>query len=452
MVLVLFQYTANYATTFVAQYLGAGRQERIGSAVWQAFYFSVLAGVAFLGLIPLAEPIFTLAGHAPAVRDLEIIYFKVLCFTALPMLVTASANSFFAGRGETWTVLLVDAFGMTINIILAYALIFGRLGFAPLGIAGAGWATVGGTSASAALALILFLRPRYRARFGTLAGWRPDLRLLGRLLCFGLPSGLHVMFDVLAFTAFLFLVGRLGEAELAATNIAFTINMVAFLPMLGLSQAVGVLVGQRLGQNRPAVAERTTWTGFRLCWLYMAGVAVLYVLTPGAFLFLFENDHEPETWARVARLVPVLLRFVAVYSLFDSVNLVFSFALRGAGDTRFVMMVSLVLSWPLMVLPTWAVVQGGWGLYWAWGCASAYIIGQALIFLFRFRVGKWKTMRVIEAAPDADIPHAPTHRNGELASRRVEQRITAANGEDGPFSHSPVSLASIDDTRQTVDE
>jgi len=101
----------------------------------------------------------------------------------------------------------------------------------------------------------------------------------------------------------------------------------------------------------------------------------------------------------VAAAVPVLLRFVAVYSLFDSMSLVFSFALRGAGDTRFVTIMALVLAWPLMVLPTWATWYYGWGLYWAWAFASAYIIALGITFLLRFRTGKWKSMRVIEQAP-----------------------------------------------------
>jgi MATE family multidrug resistance protein len=219
---------------------------------------------------------------------------------------------------------------------------------------------------------------------------------------FGFPNGVQWMLDALAFTFFLFLVGRLGDVELAATNIAFAINMVALLPMLGMGQAVCVLVGQRLGQERPELAERTTWTGFKMAWLYMAAVVLLYLLVPQAFLYFFQGDDEE--WPLVARFVPALLRYVAVYSLFDSMSLIFSFALRGAGDTRFVTVVALALAWPLMVLPTWADWYFGWGLYWAWAFASAYIIALGLTFLFRFRVGKWKSMRVIEqAAPPEEI-------------------------------------------------
>src|SRR5262249_48224375 len=78
--------------------------------------------------------------------------------------------------------------------------------------------------------------------------------------------------------------------------------------------------------------------------------------------------------------------------------LVFSFALRGAGDTRFVTLIAFFLSWPIMVLPTWAAWRFDWGLYWAWTFASVYILLLALVFLLRFRQGRWRTMRVIEMA------------------------------------------------------
>jgi MATE family multidrug resistance protein len=396
----LLQYTAAYASTFVAQYLGAGRPRRAGPVVWQALHFSALGGVAFLMLVPVAAPLAALAGHAPAVAELEATYFACLCFAALPMLVTGAALAFFIGRGDNWTVLLVNAFGLGVNAVLAYAWILGHWGFPRGGIAGAGWATVVGSTASAVLALVLFLRPRYRAEFHAPGGWRLDVALFRRLMRFGLPSGVQVALDVLAFALFTVLVGRMGEAELAATSISFTLNVITVLPSLGLGQAVAVLVGRRLGEDRPDLAERSAWTGFKITGLYMAGMAVVYVAVPGWLASFFRPSGEggADDWRAVAALVPVLLRFTAVYSLFDGMNLIFSFALKGAGDTRFVTAVLLLLSWPMMVLPTWLAQRYGWGLLWAWAFASAYIIALALVFLARFRGGRWKAMRVIEPA------------------------------------------------------
>src|SRR6185295_8911387 len=152
---------------------------------------------------------------------------------------------FFSGRGQTWTVLGIEAVGTAVNIALALVLIFGRAGFPELGIEGAGWATVAGSWAAALCALVLMLRPKFRRDFNTLGGWKPERELFGRLMKYGGPAGVQVLLDVLVFHVFVQLVGRLGEAQVAATTLTVRLNMVAFLPMMGLGQAVSILVGQR---------------------------------------------------------------------------------------------------------------------------------------------------------------------------------------------------------------
>lgn len=393
---MLLQNISNYASIFVAQYTGAGRHERVGPVVWQSIYFSIAAGIAFLGFLPLSGLLVSLGGHEGELPALEATYFNCLCFAALPMLLTASANSFFAGRGDSWTVLIVNAVGLGVNGILAYAWIYGRWGLPSLGIAGAGWATVIGSWMSAFTALGLMLRPRYRATFGTWSGWRFEIPLMKRLLWFGVPNGLFMACDVLAFTVFLFLIGRQGQVELAATSITFTLNMFAVLPTLGIGQAVEVLVGQRLGEDRPELAERSTWTGLWLAMGYMFVVCLIYVGMPETLVHPFKSDEDFERWVLIRALIPSLLQFVAVYTLFDAMNLTFSFALRGAGDTRFVTRAVVALAWPIMVVPTWAAMYFHWGLYWSWTFASLYIIALAITFLCRFRQGKWQSMRVIE--------------------------------------------------------
>jgi MATE family multidrug resistance protein len=394
----MLQVTAGYVSTFVAQYTGAGRPARVGPAVWQGIHFAILSGLAFLLMVPAAPTLIAVGGHTAALQALEAVYLRCLCFAALPMLLMAAVNGFFSGRGQTWTVLGIEAAGTTVNVGLALVLIFGRAGFAELGIAGAGWATVAGSWTSALLALWLLLRPRYRAEFHTMSGWRLEGALFGRLMKFGGPAGFQVFLDILVFHFFVQLVGRLGEAATGATTLTVRLNMVAFLPMMGLGQAVSILVGQRLGADRPDLAERSAYTGLRWVFGYMCGVAAVYLLIPGVLVGAFQGNRDPEHFAAVAAIVPSLLACVAVYSLADSVNVTFSFALRGAGDTRFVSFLTFALAWPLMVLPTFAVVAAGGSVYAAWMFATAYILAMAICFFLRFRSGKWKSMRVIEAA------------------------------------------------------
>ena len=136
----------------------------------------------------------------------------------------------------------------------------------------------------------------------------------------------------------------------------------------------------------------------------MCVVAAVYLLIPGVLVGIFEGGRDPAQFAAVAAVVPTMLACAAVYSVADSVNVSFSFALRGAGDTRFVSLLTFALAWPIMVIPTALVVWSGGSIYLAWGFATAYIVAMALCFSLRFRSGKWKSMRVIEAAPG---PHAP---------------------------------------------
>ncbi len=414
------QVTAGYTSTFVAQYTGAGRPRRVGPAVWQGVHFAVVAGLLFLLVRPLVPALIAAAGHPADVQGAEVVYLRCLCFAALPMLVVGAVNGFYSGRGKTWTVLAVEAVGTAVNVAVAQLLIFGRWGFPEMGIEGAGWATVAGSWASAAIALALFVRRRERAAFDTLGGWRPERELFARLMRYGGPAGVQWFLDALVFSLFTLYVGRLGKAELGATTLAVRFNMVAFLPMMGIGQAVGILVGQRLGADRPDLAEKATYTGLRWAFGYMLLVAAAYLLFPGALVSAFEPDGSKagaeEAFAAIAAIVPALLTCVAIYSLTDAVNVTFSFALRGAGDTRFVTLLTFLLAWPVMVLPTVAVVSyrdelgaayPGMGdpVYWAWGFATAHIMAMSCCFAYRFRSGKWKAMRVIEGKGPDEVSH-----------------------------------------------
>ena len=139
-------------------------------------------------------------------------------------------------------------------------------------------------------------------------GWRPERELFGRLMKYGGPAGAQVFLDVLVFNVFVQLVGRLGEAAMGATTLTVRLNMVAFLPMMGLGQAVCILVGQRLGADRPDLAERSAYTGLK--WVVRVHVRAWPPSTcssRGCSSALFEGDRDPDGFAAVAAIVPTLL-------------------------------------------------------------------------------------------------------------------------------------------------
>jgi MATE family multidrug resistance protein len=125
-------------------------------------------------------------------------------------------------------------------------------------------------------------------------------------------------------------------------------------------------------------------------------MGLLVASFPAVAMATFANNANPEEWAQVARLMPTLLWFVAVYSVFDGLVVLFAFSLRGAGDTHFVSTVVLTTSVGILILPVWWICRSGYGLAAAWTAATAYLVVLSIIVGLRFWLGPWRTMRVIE--------------------------------------------------------
>lgn len=390
--------TGEYLTAFVAQYLGAGRPRRIGAAMWQGIYFSLLAGVVMAAFVPLMPHVFALAGHAPVLRAHENTYAGILLLGAFPTVLMATLSTFFAGRGQTRVVLFANVVVTLVNGVLDWWWIFGRGGRPGFGVAGAAWATVVSQSVGALVYFIIMMRAEFRREYATLAAFRPEPALIARLLRFGLPTGLQYALEVLAFAGFLMIVGRLGVVPLAATSIAFNLNGLVFMPTLGLGMGVSALVARHLGAERPEVAERSVYSGMLVSLVYMALWGALYVGAPRLLLLPYGAGADPTAFAPVADIAVVLLRFVAFYSIFDMVNVIAAAGLKGAGDTRYPLAVTVVAAWLVLLPPAYlACVVFGLGLYAGWCAAAAYVLTLGVLMLRRFRRGAWKSLRVIEA-------------------------------------------------------
>ena len=209
------------------------------------------------------------------------------------MIIAQAAASFYSGRGETWVVMWVDAAAAILNLVLDYLWIFGYAGFPEWGVAGAAWATSLSLWIKAVVYVLLPLQRVHREKYGTHSGLRLDLELVRRMLYFGGPSGLQMVLDVVGFTVFILLVGRLGAVPRDATTMAFSVSSMAFMPIWGLSSAVGILVGQHLGEDREQLATRVTYTGLQLAWVYMAAISALYLFAPGCSCTASRQKQRP---------------------------------------------------------------------------------------------------------------------------------------------------------------
>jgi len=396
--LSFFADTAGYCNVFVAQYTGSGALDRVGSALWQAIYFALAAGLVMVGLSLVGGPLFRLVGHPAAVQRLEVIYFRVLCLGSGIHIIGMSFASFFSGRGVTRPVMIVYIFAMFLNVPLDYALINGIWIFPELGILGAALATVfSWASAAAMLGVFVFTRENNRI-FKVFENRTFKAQLFKRLLRYGIPSSLQFSLDVLAFLFFVLMVGRIGKLELAVTNIAISLDAVSFRPLMGFAMGTSTLVGQALGRNRPAEAVAAARSTMVIVSSYISILVILYLFLPQPLLELFRpRDFSPGDFAAIKGMGIVVLRFVAAYLLLDGLYMISTAVLKGAGDTKFIMWSMGVISFFGMILPIYMGIEiFGMGIYYAWGCTVFFLFQLAALTFWRFNQGKWKSMRVIE--------------------------------------------------------
>ncbi|MCB2226132.1 MAG: MATE family efflux transporter [Desulfarculaceae bacterium] len=399
--LCFFMGVTGYVNVFVAQYVGAGARERVGAALWQGIYFSLGAGLLLACLWFIAGPLFALGGHPEPVQRLEVVYFRILTLGAGMVVMATTLSCFFSGRGLTRPVMVINLISAGLNIPLDYLLIYGVGPFPELGIVGAALATVTSQAVMVLLFALAVFRPEHDRLFAVWRSRALDRALFARLMRFGLPGGVQFFMDIFAFTFFVFMVGRLGRAELAATNIVMAISTLSFLPMIGLSIAVSTLVGQAIGAGRPADGVEATASTLHITLAYMGLVALSFVLLPHLLMSPFmDAQASPEARAQLMTLGVTLLRFVALYTLFDALAIIYMGALKGAGDIYFVMWTMGLAALSILIIPAWVGLEVlGLGLDFLWGCVVLYVVAMGLSFRWRFRRGAWQKMRVIESPP-----------------------------------------------------
>jgi MATE family multidrug resistance protein len=402
-VAAFFQGLVSYVSVFTAQYTGAGRPHRAAAALTQGLYLSIISGL-LVGLTYFAAPfLFRLGGHPPHIQELEVLYYRILCVPAALNMIFLTLSSFLSGLGRTRMVMWVNLAGALVNIPLTYILVFGfslggRQIIASHGLAGAAAADViTWLLITIIFALIVFNR-KMEASHGVRSAWKPDFKLMKRLIFYGFPGGFQRFLELGAFTFFAFAVGQLGEIFLAANNIIFSLESLSFFPMLGVGIGVSILVGQSIGRGRPDEAGEAMISGVGISTFYVLLVAAVFLLAPKPLLGIFlPADQDPETSRQIIDLGVILLRFVVAYILFDGLFMCSFGALSGAGDVWFPMAVMglggiFTLIAPILLLFKLDLAS----INTLWLVFVFYILIMNAAVTWRFRQGRWRNRRVIE--------------------------------------------------------
>ncbi len=187
----------------------------------------------------------------------------------------------------------------------------------------------------------------------------------------------------------------MGPDVAAAVTITFNYDMVAFIPMIGLSVAVTAMVGQQMGAGNPQGAHEATMLALRVGYSYAAVMMVLFIGGAGMLVRAFAGGLAPGE-ERLLELSKAMLRLAAIYTLADITQLVFSGALRGAGDTRWVMYISVGLHWVMAITMVLLIRVFALPPLAIWGFFITFVVVLGASIFARYRAGHWKLLTIID--------------------------------------------------------
>lgn len=369
----LFIGVLSYTNALVAQYFGGKELEKCPKVVTQGLMLT-LAFAPTLGILGyFVTDLFLLMGHEPQLAALESKYFLVLIWGASFALVKTCLASYFTGIGRTQVVMVADTIGVALNIPLSYVLIFGLWGSPAYGIIGAAYGTIISTLFSLVIFLMFYLAKAHRLEFKVRQSMVIDKGILVRFVRLGFPSGIEMFLNVAAFNLFLLMFQSYGVVEAASAAIVFNWDIVSFVPMIGLNVAIISLVGRFIGAEDMSGLRDVMKTAFTLGLGYSAVLAVIFMLFRAPLVEIFVQPG-PE-FADIMVLGSFMMVGLATYVMADALILISGGILRGAGDTQWLMWVSIALHW-LMVLAQYFVIH-----VWDLGPKVSWIVFVVMVLI-----------------------------------------------------------------------
>ncbi len=386
-------------STFAAQSLGKGDFRHCANYAWQGIHLSIPLGLLAVVLIPLSGPLFRIMGHEPGVTAQELVYFRIRLIGYFAIGWTTALAAFFQAVNRSWVTLVTSTLGIGLNILLNYLLIFGHGGFPRLGIAGAATATVASQYIQLVLLHAVFLSRPFHRIYNTRHTWRFNYHRAKELITIGIPAGMSSFLDIAMWSLFTsFLVGHFGTVALAANNAAMVFLHICFMPAVGLHQGIAAIVGQWVGAGDIPRAKARTRTAIKLAMAYMVPTGIILAVFGGK-LIAWGFSQDPE----VIRMGHRLLILAAIFQAFDAVNIVGFGALRGVGDTRWMMFAMFIGAYlvflPLALLLAFCFHGGAVG---AWIGATIYIIGLSFVIYRRFMGERWRHINIFSETTTVD--------------------------------------------------
>jgi putative MATE family efflux protein len=387
LIMVLFMAVSVGSTALIARASGGGDLGTANRVLRQSLLVGLLMGLLATGLaVALAEPAIQLLGGGADMLPRGVTFLQIVALTLTPAALLFIGTAALRGVGDTRTPLLVMMGVNVVNIAISWLLINGNLGAPTLGVAGS--ATGAAVARGGGGLLLIGLLLRGRSGLKLTLDLRPDWDILRRLVRIGAPSGGEQLVFQGALLIFVRFVTSLGTAAYAAHNVVINIESLSFLPGMGYAIAASALVGRGLGGSKPDLAEASAYEALVQGGLMMTALGVIMVLFPHQLIASFVAD------AQVAEVGATPMRIAGLFQPLLAVNFIMSGGLRGAGDTRWPLYTKIVSTWGVRLLLVIALLELGLGLTGIWVAMGCDFGLQATLAIWRFRTGKWKTLRV----------------------------------------------------------
>lgn len=410
--------------TFAAQNLGAGRLDRVAAYGWAGLWISLGAWACIL--LPIAAILpwaFESIGHSPELVAGEGAYGRIMLVGGILLLASKAMGHLFFGLHRPKLITVAAIAGNLVNVLASYVLTFGDAGVPSLGLpgvpgvpalglVGAAIGTTIGVAVEAAIPLAVFLGPAMNRELGSRRAWRCGLGPIRDLLRVGAPAAAQFGNELVCWTIFMtVLVGRFGEDHMAAGWATMRYVHLSFMPAVGFSVATTALVGRFIGAGRPDLAAKRARTALGMAIVWMTACGILFLVGRESLVRVFADggDAPPEMVARIVEIGSRLIVCAAVFQLLDAVGIVYSGALRGAGDTLVPGVLTVVASWVLIVFGGWLIVLWMPGLesLGPWIAATAYIMVLGIAMAWRFESGAWRRLTLVGGEQAAAAAVAP---------------------------------------------
>ena len=374
-------------TVVISQYFGAKDFVKVRRAIDTMYIYSAIIGVitTVIGFF-ISEPLLRLLDLPEEIMPQAVLYLKIYLSGIIIFFGFNGTSAVLRGLGDSRTPLYFLVIASIANII--FVLLF--VGVFRWGVAGAAYATLLANAIAFGLA-IWWLNKTHKLIRIAIKGLHFDRETFRQSLRIGLPTGIQQTLVAMGALALLDIVNKFGTDVIAGYSVASRLDMLALIPAMSFSQALSTFVGQNIGANKPERIKAGLAATIKMSGIVTIITTIFIGIWGHVIMKMFTNDTE------VIRLGDQYLTIVSLFYITFTMMFIYNGVTRGAGDTFFPMLFSILSLWIIRIPFAWYFsgeigVAGIW-----WSIPAGWVIGLALSY-FYYKSGRWKNKAVVKYA------------------------------------------------------